>query len=75
MVEFMLCALVVLMLSTFWPAPKTPVGGVSLAGAVFLAAPLGGMLVQTRLAGVGWLLLAFSLFVFVRWLICKWRLQ
>lgn len=71
----MLMALAVLVLITFWPHSQAPVGGVSLIGAVFIAAPIGWLLSNSPVAAAGWLLLAFASMVLVRWMLEKWQAQ
>lgn len=75
MIDFMLVALAVLVLVTFWPRTRSAVGDATLAGTVFLAAPLGALLVQTHLSAVGAALLAFAVFVVLRWLKDTWQAQ
>lgn len=75
MVTFMLMASAVLILVTFWPHAQAPVGAVSLAGALFVAAPLGWLLSQSPVTAAGWLLLAFVAMVLGRWLLEKWQAQ
>jgi len=73
--DYFLAAAAVLVLITCWPASDAPVDGISLAGAVFVALPLGGALAQSPLAFWGWALLAFAAFVLARWLRDKWQAQ
>jgi hypothetical protein len=75
MVEFVLTALAVLILLTFWPHSQVPVGGISLGASVFVAAPVGWLLLQSPVAGAGWMLLSFAAMVLVRWLREKWHAQ
>jgi hypothetical protein len=75
MFDFMLAALTVLILFTFWPPATSPVGAVSLVGAVFVAAPLGWLLAQSPMAGFGWMMLAFAAYVLTRWMREKWQAQ
>lgn len=75
MPEFLLVSFAVLIMVTCWPHSGAPVGSVSLAGAFFVAAPLGWVLAQTKLAFFGWALLAFAAWVLGRWLWDKWAAQ
>lgn len=75
MPEFVLVSFAVLIMVTCWPASGAPVGSISLAGAVFLAVPMGWMLAHTQLAFWGWALLVFAAWVMARWLRGQWRAQ
>ena len=73
MLEFMLCVTSLWIIVTCWPVENEPVGGLALMVAVFLAAPLGWLLIHTPVAMAGWALWAMAGWVLARWMHEKWN--